>query len=389
MTSPPPIPAAESPPSAKPQAVATKPSLLLALRGLWLFTWRPQLAWRRLPGHLLTLFALPVLVYLTIPSQARWYARFSRLIDPAQEVNELGRRLARAGVPLRSKQSEQMLKVFGEQSSRLDVALAEVPSGEAGTARQRAELRTSYDEIHSRAQDVLDADQFVQFRTFEQRELSRAQAQIRPAWGRAEPFYHWLLDLYFFVLLPLQCVRAGGGLIRDELQADTLGFLLTRPLSRATLLLLKYATQTALLEIVLLLETLLVFAAGSLRQLPGLGPLLALLLAIQVLAVPAWCGLGIFLGQVTKRYLPLALLYGLIVEMGIGRIPTNINTLSLIRHLKGLLANNTGLAELYGWTSKGVAVSVGSLLLAAALFLTLAALLFTFREYHHTAEMQK
>jgi hypothetical protein len=107
------------------------------------------------------------------------------------------------------------------------------------------------------------------------------------------------------------------------------------------------------------------------------------------LAVPAWSALGVFLGQLTKRYMPLALIYGLIVEMGIGRIPTNINTLSLMRHLKTLLAHDSGLQSIYEWPAQGVPLAIGALLFAAALFLTVAALLFTFKEYHHTAEMQK
>ena len=75
--------------------------------------------------------------------------------------------------------------------------------------------------------------------------------------------------------------------------------------------------------------------------------------------------------------------------MGIGRIPTNINTLSLVRHLKTLLAHNPALQKLYDWNGAGVLLSIGALVFAAGLFLTLGALLFTFREYHQTAEMQK
>ena len=58
------------------------------------------------------------------------------------------------------------------------------------------------------------------------------------------------------------CVPCGG-LIRDELQADTMGFLTTRPLTRARLLLVKFIAQTAWVQIVMLLETLLLFAVGA------------------------------------------------------------------------------------------------------------------------------
>lgn len=371
------------------QKLDAQPSWSRGLRGIWLFTWRPQLVWHRIPVHLLGLLLLPALVYLTIPSPAGWAERHSHFSNAGQTVNELARRLVRSGQPLRPEQRSQLFQIFSEEFSRLDRSPAQTLSGDAGVTARMDELKASYERIQARAQTVLDENQLAPFQAFKKRQLLLGQGRIQPIWGRTEPFYHWLLDFYFFVILPLQCVRASGGLIRDELQADTLGFLLTRPLSRARLLLLKYATQTAWLEIVLLLETLLLFGVAAFRQLPGLGSLLPLLLAAQVLAVPAWSALGVFLGQVTKRYMPLALLYGLIVEMGIGRIPTNINSLSLIRHLKSFLAHLSALQDVYKWVPESVLTSLGALLFAACLFVTLAALLFTFREYHQTAEMQK
>ncbi len=85
----------------------------------------------------------------------------------------------------------------------------------------------------------------------------------------------------------------------------------------------------------------------------------------------------------------LALVYGSVVEMGIGRIPTNINTLSLMRHLKTLLGHNPALQNIYNWSAVGVAGPICALLLATLFFLTLALLMFTYKEYHPTIEMQK
>ena len=101
------------------------------------------------------------------------------------------------------------------------------------------------------------------------------------------------------------------------------------------------------------METLLLFAAGFWREIPALGELLPLFLAAQFLAVLAWSALGAFLGQLTSRYMAIALVYGFIVELGIGNIPTNINTLSLMRHLKALLAHNPALFETYEWAGPG------------------------------------
>ena len=126
------------------------------------------------------------------------------------------------------------------------------------------------------------------------------------------------------------------------------------------------------------------------RQIPGLGSLLPLFLAVQFLAVPAWGALGLFLGQATKCYLPLAVVYGLIVELGIGDIPTNINTLSLTRHLKTLLSHDAGRSRAFSnGPPGGVMIPVAALLLGAVLCLNLSALLFTLREYHAATEVHK
>jgi hypothetical protein len=383
-------PSPQTGPAATPaKGPGLEPTFGRALRGIWLFTWRPQLAFRRLPLLALGLLALPVVIYLTTSALDTWSQHRSFMGNPGMPVNELARRLARADLRLKPEQHSQLSEIFGDEFRHSDERDFAAGTPEAVAERQRAEVKACYDRIHARVQSVLNDEQMQQFRSFEKRNVLLTQQRVRPAWNRTEPFYHWLLDLYFFVILPLQCVRGSGGLIRDELQADTLGFLLTRPLSRARLLILKYLAQTGWLQIAMLGETLLIFLVGYLRQIPNLGSLLPLFLAAQFLAVFAWSALGVFLGLLAKRYMALALLYGLIVEMGIGRIPTNINTLSLVRHLKTLLSHNTVLQSIYEWPSQNLALSLASLVFGAVLFTTLAALLFTFREYHHTAEMQK
>jgi len=309
------------------------------------------------------------------------------------QLNDFSRRLARADLPLKPEQRTRLLQIFQEEFARAESEWHESPSAESAKTdadRLSKQFTACYERIGDRVKTVLDERQLKQFQRFEKRNVILSQNRAKePAWNWSSPFYHWLIDFYFFIILPLSCVRASGALIRDELQADTLGFLTTRPLSRARLLAAEYMSQTAWLQIVFLVETLLIFAAGTLRQIPALGALMPVFLAAQLLAVAAWSALGTFLGLVTRRYIAIALLYGLIVEMGIGRIPTNINTLSLMRHLKTLLAHNPALQAIYEWAGAGVPLSVGALMLATGVFLSLAALLFTFVEYHHTAEMQK
>jgi hypothetical protein len=85
----------------------------------------------------------------------------------------------------------------------------------------------------------------------------------------------------------------------------------------------------------------------------------------------------------------VAMVYGVVVELGIGRIPTNINNLSLIRHLESLLAHNPALQLIYDWTAGSVPGALSALVLATGLFLGLSALVFSLKEYHAATEMQK
>jgi len=96
-----------SPPSApgmRARSLTLRPSFLLALRGIWLFTWRPQLTWQRFPLGVLLLLVLPVLVYLTTPSAQRWGRRHGSLGNPADQVGAFASRLAHSKLPLRPEQ---------------------------------------------------------------------------------------------------------------------------------------------------------------------------------------------------------------------------------------------------------------------------------------------
>ena len=367
-------------------------SFARAWGAIWLFTWKSQFSWRRLRWMPPLLLLLPFLVWKTVDSPQMWAARKNALPlgDSTRQLWRVARSMAMWRIPLAPDQSSQLQRIFDEEYERAEKEYRAIQSPETSVEEQRALVETNYQRIADRAKSVLNERQLAQFKLLEKGFVSEAEDKIgEPAWNRTAPFYRWLIDFYFFIILPLCCVRSCGGLVRDELQTDTLGFLTTRPVRRGTLVVLKYLSQVACLEVAALMEGLLLLWAGALREIPDIGSLLPLFLAVQLLAVPAWGALGLFLGQVTKRYLPLAVVYGLIVELGIGDIPTNINTLSLMRHLKTLLSRDAELQSLFQWTGTGVVTPVAALLLGAVLFLSLSALLFTHREYHPATEMHK
>jgi ABC-type transport system involved in multi-copper enzyme maturation permease subunit len=237
---------------------------------------------------------------------------------------------------------------------------------------------------------LLDAKQLGLFEQFQEGKLGEATDIIKKFnLQNLRPFYRWLIDFYFLLVLPLYCLAVCGAMIRDELQADTLGFLTTRPVGRGRLFLIEYLCHMSWLQAVVAVHGVLLFGVGLARGVPGVGSVWMIFFGAQVLAVLAWGALSALLGLITRRYLVLGIVYGFVVELGLGHIPTNINSLSLTRHLQALLSHHTLLNELYEWASPGAWFSVGMLLLAVMVFLGAGTALFTFREYHHAAEMQK
>ncbi|MDA1274140.1 MAG: ABC transporter permease [Verrucomicrobia bacterium] len=207
--------------------------------------------------------------------------------------------------------------------------------------------------------------------------------------GRSEPFFHWTIDFYLLLLLPLYCLSVCGALIRDDLQADTLGFLTTRPLTRGKLFVMKFICQILLLELLALGSGSLVLAAGLMRSIPDLLAFAPAFLTAQFLGVFAFGALSALLGLFTQRYMVLGIIYGFVVEFGIGRIPTNVNNLAISRHLRTILGNNESIRDMYHWTSEGTLFSVLTVSAAALAFLMIGAVLFTLKEYHHSDDMQK
>ena len=202
-------------------------------------------------------------------------------------------------------------------------------------------------------------------------------------------FHKFLAQLYLLLVVPLFCLSNFGAMIRDELQEDTMAFLITRPVSRAKLFLLKYLALAAWLQIIVLGNALAFWVVGVWLGIPGVASLIALLAAVQFLAVLAFGALASLIGLATQKYLVAGIVYGFIVEFGIGRIPTNINVLSISRHLKTFLAWNADLAKNYGWNAEGTWFSLMMVLVGTALFLLIGALLFTFKECQHAEETQK
>ncbi len=73
----------------------------------------------------------------------------------------------------------------------------------------------------------------------------------RPEAARAGYFF-WTVNFFTMLVVPLYCLSAFGALIRDEIQADTLRFLITRPVKRWVLFALKFVCLVIFIELIVL-----------------------------------------------------------------------------------------------------------------------------------------
>lgn len=204
---------------------------------------------------------------------------------------------------------------------------------------------------------------------------------LRQSTGAALDFFYWLAAAFLLLGVPLYCLAVFGGLIRDDLQSNTLGFLITRPMNRARFLIARFVCQLAWVQMLGLPTALLFLVTGWVCGVEGVLRFAGLFLVTQALALFVFGGLATFLGLLHHRYLVLGTIYGLVVEVGIGQIPTNINALAMTRHLRTLLGHNPDLARIYQWSTDGTGLALLILVLTPIVFLILSSVLFTFREY--------
>jgi ABC-type transport system involved in multi-copper enzyme maturation permease subunit len=382
--------------------VPIEPTFIRALAGLWRLTWRAQMTLRRLPILLFLLFCVPVLTFITLDPAGRLKANHEPVLSPVD------RQMKAFEIDLARK---RMLLSTERKALVRDALAAEFAKTDLGRLEEKRPLSQIVEELNSYHQRVLaKGKQIFSLTEFnyqtvlyesQKRELADAiqRAKLNQL-SDVTPFYRWLINFYFLMVLPISCLASCGAMIRDELQGDTLGFLLTRPLSRGKLLLAKFLTHFVWIELLLLAETGLMFLAGYLRHVPGLGSLFLLVVGIQVLVVAGWAALATMFGLLARRYMVIGLVYGFIVELGLERIPTNINSLSMTRHIKTLLSHHDQVDSVYEWSAAPFHFTLGTwtpnptvfalvcVVVMAVVFLGCSVALFTFREYNYGEEMQ-
>ncbi len=197
----------------------------------------------------------------------------------------------------------------------------------------------------------------------------------------------WTL-IYLTRIAPLMAFIAGGAAIRDEMKAGQVDYLFTRPVPRPAFLGFKFAAHLACLQFDFLLAFATVTGIALYRHFDAWWDAVPLLLTGQLLIVTAFSALGFLCGIVTTRFIIIGLVYGAIIEIGVGQIPTQINKLSMTHQIQAMLhqylppLHDIGplLPAAVRVTPAGVGASIVALLGFTAIVLFVAGIVFSLLE---------
>jgi hypothetical protein len=192
-------------------------------------------------------------------------------------------------------------------------------------------------------------------------------------------FAQWSVEVFLLRILPLLCLVTGGSALRDEIRAFTIEYLWTRPARKADLVIGAYAGALALTLTQGVVYVLVIHATSALHGFPGAWSYLPGSLLATIGGVFAFTALAHALGVLTGKYLVIGVLYGALVEIGLSRLPTRLNNVSVTHHLQTLIesAGTGGEPMRIAGLLSG---ALGCALIAAA-GLAAAAVLFTMKTY--------
>ena len=217
---------------------------------------------------------------------------------------------------------------------------------------------------------------------------------------RSEPFYHLetLVAFYFMphVLLPLTALLFAAGIIQDEVEDQTLTYLLIRPLPRWGLYAVKLIAAVFVAAILLavfsaLTEAAIWFGSGVMTRQEWMRRT-ADFVAAMLLALPAYAAVFGFLSLLFKRSLILGSAYILLFEWMLSNIPFVVREYTVMFYLRVLWMRWLSLPDRWSRNLKqtwqidlelapSADKAIATLATIAAVFLFLGAYLMATREF--------
>ncbi len=197
----------------------------------------------------------------------------------------------------------------------------------------------------------------------------------------AHGFLPWVGGFYLTFLVPIMAFLSAAGVMRDEVKGSTVDYVLTRPVRRPAFVTFKFFSHLICAQLDFLCAFAVVVGIGVYREAPGLWAAVPLFLLAQVIVLTAFTAFGFLSGVLTSRYVIVGLLYGGIIEIGVGKIPTQLNRLSMTQQVRAMLEPLTRAPGLEATAPEtGALVTVAILLTFSCASVALAAMLFAWQE---------
>jgi ABC-2 type transport system permease protein len=209
------------------------------------------------------------------------------------------------------------------------------------------------------------------------------------------PSFDILLFQILMILLFLQVVLIfvtlvnATALISEEIEDNTLPYLLSRPVSKPAIAVSKYAGYLVAVLVLLVPPVVLAYAVTEAYAGTALGTDLDVLggfLAATVLGSVAYGALFFFLSVVLRKPLAVGLLIGFVWESIVGSIPGDVPKLSIIFYLRSILKGMISIVPL-ARSPTDVSAEVAAVVLVAfsVAILVLAVVVFQGMEFRQKA----
>ena len=163
-----------------------------------------------------------------------------------------------------------------------------------------------------------------------------------------------------------------SGIVIDEAENGTLPYLITRPITRGSLLAGKMVGSFALQVAILLPSLVLCFyvavAPSGFQEVGARFPTLALDAGVAILGIAAYSGIFAFLGAALRRPVLVGLIFVFGWQAAATYIPGFVRKLTVAHYLQSLLPHETLQGALSGlWGERPSALAAVSVLLAISL----------------------
>ncbi len=177
-------------------------------------------------------------------------------------------------------------------------------------------------------------------------------------------FQTLMVPLFLQVVLIFVTLVSATTLIREEIEDNTLPYLLTRPISKPALATYKYLGYLVAVLVLLLPSVVLSYAVTESYARAAFTQDLDVLrgfLLTTVLGSAAYGALFLFISILIRKPLAVGLLIGFVWESIVGAIPGDVPKLSVIHYLRSILKDTIAVGPLSGYNSDlslGLAVLV-------------------------------